>query len=206
MAGYGCRMLSCTLVNIGSGNRVLDVQAIAWTNAALFHPSIHIQFYVKGDVCIHCARLEAPGYGEHWLSIYICLVGQREPGHNNWHQSSAFRPRLSRLSLLSGVRNRKVLIDLIQDVACCTWLYNLSFRLWRTAVIPAMPSFCSSEAKGVSSWPLVPQVQWIMGWSLRWSRCVQGYLVLTFRYRGTYLSKRKPVYLVMYFRWKVSGG
>ena len=65
----------------------------------------------------------------------------------------------------------KFVIDLIQDVARCTWPYHLSRRLWRTDAISWMPSFCSNETEGVSSQFLTPQIQRIMARSLRRSRC-----------------------------------
>ena len=64
--------------------------------------------------------------------------------------------------------------DLTQDRVRCTCPYHLSYRLRRTAVISAMPSFWSSEAEGVSSQSLVTQIQLIMNGSLRQSRCKSG--------------------------------
>ena len=59
--------------------------------------------------------------------------------------------------------------DLIQDVARCACSYHLSRRLRRTAVISIGLSFCGTEAGGVSSQSLVPQIQWIIARSLQWS-------------------------------------
>ena len=64
----------------------------------------------------------------------------------------------------------KFVTDLIWDLAHCTCPHHLSRPLRRTAIIPIMPSFLSSEDDGVSSWTLVPQIQQIMAQSLRQSR------------------------------------
>ena len=68
-------------------------------------------------------------------------------------------------------RIRKFEIDFIRDVASCTWPYHLRRRQQRTPVISSVPSFCSSEAEGVSSRPLMPQNQWIMARSLQRNHC-----------------------------------
>ena len=52
--------------------------------------------------------------------------------------------------------------DYMQNMERCTCQYHLNCRLWGTAVISSMPSFCSREAVGVFSWFLVPQIQQIM--------------------------------------------
>ena len=65
----------------------------------------------------------------------------------------------------------KFVIELILDVTHCTCLYNPSRRLWKAEVISSMLSFCSSKAKCVSSLSFVPQIQWIMEWSLQHSCC-----------------------------------
>ena len=66
------------------------------------------------------------------------------------------------------------MIDLIQDVARCTWPYHLSRRQRRTDVMSWMPSFCSSEADCISSLSLMPHIQRFMARSLRQSRCSSG--------------------------------
>ena len=65
-------------------------------------------------------------------------------------------------------------IDLIQDVAHYTWPYHLSHHQRRTDVMSSMPSFSSTKADGVSSLSLMPEIQRIMPWSWRWSRCILG--------------------------------
>ena len=77
------------------------------------------------------------------------------------------RPCLSRSSFPSRPGSGKSVTDLIQGVARCTCPYHLSRPLRCTAVISLMPNFLSSEAEGVSSWTLVPQIQRIMAWLLR---------------------------------------
>ena len=74
-----------------------------------------------------------------------------------------FRPCLTRPSFLSG----KFVLNLIQDLARCTWPYHLICQQQRTDVMSSMPSFSCSEAEGVSSLSLMPQIQWLMAWSLR---------------------------------------
>ena len=80
-----------------------------------------------------------------------------------------FRPCLPRPSLLSSAGNWKVWgrFDTGRD---CSWTYYLSRQKRRTDVVSSMPSFCSNEATGVPSLSLMPQIQRIMAWSLRWSR------------------------------------
>ena len=56
--------------------------------------------------------------------------------------------------------------DLIQDVALYACPYHLR-PLRRTAVIPVMPSFWSSETEDVSTRSLVPQIHQIMARSLQ---------------------------------------
>ena len=68
----------------------------------------------------------------------------------------------------------KFVIVLIQDVAHCTWPYNLSRWQWRTDVMSSMQSFCSSEAEGTSSLSLMSQIQRITARSLRWSHHSSG--------------------------------
>ena len=57
-------------------------------------------------------------------------------------------------------------IDWIQDMVHCTWPYHLSRQQRGTDVMSLMSSFCSSEAEGVSSVSLMPQIQQIMARSL----------------------------------------
>ena len=78
----------------------------------------------------------------------------------------------------------KFVIDLIQDMACCTWPYHLS-RWWqRIDIISTMPSFCSREDEGVSLclWCRRSSGSW-QGHCGRPS-AVQGYVVTTFCYRA----------------------
>ena len=74
----------------------------------------------------------------------------------------------------------KFMIELIQDVAQYTCPYNLSPRLWKTDITSSMLSFCSSKTKGVSSLSFVPQIQWIIAWSLRHS-CFSSCLFCSLR-------------------------
>ena len=68
--------------------------------------------------------------------------------------------------VLSG--SGKFVIDLIQDVARCTWSYHhLGRRKGRTDVVSSMSTFRSREADGVSSLSLMPEIQRIMARSLR---------------------------------------
>ena len=62
--------------------------------------------------------------------------------------------------LVPGIR--KFVIDLIQNMARCTWPFHLSRRQRGADVISLMPSFCSSEPEGISSLSLMPQIQQIM--------------------------------------------
>ena len=68
----------------------------------------------------------------------------------------------------------KFVIELIQDVASCTWPYHLSRRLRRTDVKSSMPSFFSNAAQGVSSQSMMPQIQQILAQSLWRSHCISG--------------------------------
>ena len=77
------------------------------------------------------------------------------------------RPCLSRSSLHSGARKRYVCDRFDKDMTRCAWPYHRSHPLQSTAEIPLMPSFWSSDTEGVSSWSLLPQIQWIMAQSLR---------------------------------------
>ena len=119
--------------------------------------------------------LAAPGNVLHWLSMHLCLVSQCQPCHTYWHQSSRIRLCLSMPSLLSNAW--KFAINLLQDVARCTWPYHLSYRQQMTDVISSMPNFCSRDAEGVSSLSLMPPMQRIMAWSLRQSHCSSGLIV-----------------------------
>ena len=70
------------------------------------------------------------------------------------------------------------MIDLIQDVAHCKLPNHL-----RTDVISSMPSFCNSEAEGVSSvFDATDAVD--HGSHCSRAAAVQDYLVPTFHYRG----------------------
>ena len=88
--------------------------------------------------------------------------------------TNTFRPCLPRLSLFLVQGIRMFVIDLKQDVACCTWPYHLSHRLWRTYVLSSMPSWCSSE----SSMPQIQQIMVGLQWShhdlLDLSSCISG--------------------------------
>ena len=57
---------------------------------------------------------------------------------------------------------------LIDGMDRFTWPYHLSHRQQRTNVMSSMPSFSSSEAEGVLSLYLMPQIQWVMTRSLHW--------------------------------------
>ena len=72
-------------------------------------------------------------------------------------------------------------------MACCAMPHHLSRRQRNTNVIFAMPSSCSSEAEGVSSVSLMPQIQRIMARSF--AVCVP--LVPHFRYLGSKPSKHR---------------
>ena len=61
----------------------------------------------------------------------------------------------------------KFVIDLIQDMARCTWPYHR--RQQRTDVMSLVSSFCISEVEGASSLSLMPQIQQIMAWWLQQS-------------------------------------
>ena len=87
----------------------------------------------------------------------------------------------------------KFVIDLIQEIAHCTWPYHLSRRQQRRDVMCLVSSFCISEVEGVSSLSLMPQIQQIMAWWLQQSCCSSGAsMVPTFCYHGTQLSKHRP--------------
>ena len=116
--------------------------------------------------------LAAPGNVLHWLSMHLCLVRQSQPCHTYWHQSSRIRPCLSMPSLLSNAW--KFVINLLQDVARCTWPYHLSYRQQMTDVISSMPNFCSRDAEGVSSLSLMPQMQRLMAWASCQIRKIAG--------------------------------
>ena len=119
-------------------------------------PSIHIHIYIKVLSVSHSLGL-APGYVEQQLSMHFCLA-------INASQATiifTIRPKFRRIV-------KFVMGGLIQ--AYCTWPYHLSRRLPRTAFISSVPILCSSEVQGVSSFSLVPQIQWIMTRLLRW-RC-----------------------------------
>ena len=106
--------------------------------------------------------------------MYLCLAGQRQPGHNYRHQSSRIQTSLFGLPcfLVSGMGNSET--GMIRDLACCTWPYHLSCGLRRTAVKSSLPGFCSSEAVGISFRSSVPKIQRIIVRSLRRSCCSLG--------------------------------
>ena len=70
--------------------------------------------------------------------------------------------------LMSGIW--QFVIDLIQNVARCTWPYHLSRWQRMTEVISSMSSFCSGEAEDTSSLSLIPWIQRIIARSL-WRSC-----------------------------------
>ena len=105
------------------------------------------------------------------LSKHLCVVGQHQPGHIYWLQSSHIQTTsFSGPSWHFTAGNQKV----YHDVAGNTWLYHLSSGQRRAEVIPSMPSFYNSEYEDVSSLFLVPQIQRILAWSLRQSHCNSG--------------------------------
>ena len=96
-------------------------------------------------------------------------------------------------SFFFSAGNMKFVIDLIQEIAHCTWPYHLSRRQQRRDVMCLVSSFCISEVEGVSSLSLMPQIQQIMAWWLQQSCCSSGAsMVPTFCYHGTQLSKHRP--------------
>ena len=96
-------------------------------------------------------------------------------------------------SFFFSAGNMKFVIDLIQEMAHCTWPYHLSRRQQRRDVMCLVSSFCISEVEGVSSLSLMPQIQQIMAWWLQQSCCSSGAsMVPTFCYHGTQLSKHRP--------------
>ena len=76
--------------------------------------------------------------------MHLCPVGQRQPGHIYWYHSSHIQTRYPRPPLLSSPGKGK---NMIQDVAYCTWPYNLCRRQGLIVVKMSMPSFCSSETE-----------------------------------------------------------
>ena len=138
----------------------------------------------------HPMGFAAPGCVEHWLSIHLCLVGQRQPGHTYYISFHTFRQCLSGPCMLSSVPGiGKFVINLIQGVARCTWPYHLSHWQWRVDAISSMPSFCSSEAVGVSSLFSMPQIQRIMVGHCGGAAAVQVYLVIIAWYSAMIWSK-----------------
>ena len=129
--------------------------------------------------------LAAPGYVQHRLFMRPHLAGQCQPGHIPWYQPWHIQT-ISSLAFLSfwGWEAlswwRQIWYRMWHAVhTCCP--YHLNRPLRRTVAISLMPSSLSSEAEGVSSWTFVPQIQWIMPWSLRQSR-------LRSKVFGTYVS------------------
>ena len=82
------------------------------------------------------------------------------------HSDHVFQGLPSFLVPTSG----KCVTELINVVARCTRPYHLRRRQRRTDVMSSMLSFCSSEAEGISSLSLMPQIQRIMARSLWRSR------------------------------------
>ena len=102
--------------------------------------------------------LAAPGYVEHRLSMYLSLVGQCQLGHTFWHQSSHIQT-MSSIDLPFFTGRYPLYMAILSDC-----------QEQRIDVISSMPSVCSSEAWS-SSLPLMPQIEWIMAWSLQWTHC-----------------------------------
>ena len=133
------------------------------------NPSIHI--YIKVLSVSYSIGLAAPGYVEHWISMHLCLVGQRQPCHTYWHQSSHIQTMSSRASMFSSAGNRIVHHRFV-NFAHCKWPYPLNCWQQRANVIFSMPSFCSNQSEGASSLSLMPQIHRIMRpWLLPWSPC-----------------------------------
>ena len=120
--------------------------------------------------------LAAPGYVEHRLSMHPCLVSQRQPGHIHRHQSSHIQTMSSdafRCFLVPGIG--KFEIDLIHDVARCTWPYHLSRRQRRTNVNPQCQVSVIVKLRVFRlELSLMPLIQQIMARSLQQSRCGSG--------------------------------
>ena len=138
------------------------------------HPSILIHFEIRvlsmsSHLILGMAAVAALSYVGHQRSMYLsCQSTPDRPLSDIILHTCKFRG----LSLPSLPSRTKSVTDLIQDVARCTCLYHLSEgQLWRPAVVSSMPSFLSSEAEGVSSRSLVPQIQQIIKWSVQWNRC-----------------------------------
>ena len=111
----------------------------------------------------------------------ICLVGERQPGHTYWHRShTCWYHVFLGFPCFLVLRIGMFVIDLIKDLAHWTWPYHLSCQQQRADIISLMPSFCSSEAEGVSSLSPMPQIQQIKAQSLLQGAAVQGYLVPRF--------------------------
>ena len=108
----------------------------------------------------HSMGLAAPGYAS--LSSASMPARPHLQTSVFTHSDHVFRGLP--LFLVQGIW--KFVIDLIQDVACCTWPYHLSGRQRRTDVMSSMSSFCNNEAEGASSLSLMPQIQRIITRSL----------------------------------------
>ena len=112
------------------------------------HPSIHIHSRLRCCVPFN-------GVGSTRLCRTPALQASLSDG------SKPARPHLSTSvfthsdHVLSGLPfflmlgSRKFVIDLTQDVTCCTWPYGLSRQQQRSDVKSLMPSFSSREAEGV---------------------------------------------------------
>ena len=139
--------------------------SISYQYLLLDRGAARVQFYVAASISL-CG---APG-----LRVYLfCESTPARPQlltsvftHSDYVYLSHLCP------LVPGIG--KFLTNLIEDVARFTWPFHLGCRLWRADVISSMPTFCSSEAEGVSYLYFVPQIRRIMAGLLWRSRCNSG--------------------------------
>ena len=94
---------------------------------------------------------------------------------------------------------------LIDGMDRFTLPYHLSHRQQRTNVMSLMPSFSSSEAEGVLSLSLMPQIQWVMTRPLHWRHRSLGsfgpHVSLPWSWANAGL-----VHFATYSGWEVSSG
>ena len=97
--------------------------------------------------------LAAQGYVKHRVSMHLC-------------QATLIGNLSSRIQTMSSWAFLCLVCDRFdKDMARCTWPYHLSRRQLRIDVISSIPSFCSSEADGVSS----------LSWCYRCNRSWHGH-------------------------------
>ena len=150
--------------------------------------------------------LAAPDYVEHLLSMHLWLASKRQPCYKYWHQTSHIQTMIVGPSSPQKPELGKIVTNLMQDAAHWTCPYYLSLRLRKTDIISSVWSFLYKWSRGCFVSVLVPQIQQIMAWSLRWSHCrslVFGPHV-SLPWHGR--ANAGLVYLAAYLRWVVSGG